>query len=207
MNPLWERLAYASSRLTPTLPQGGLRPPVTADQLAHAERVMQCTLPPEVRSAYLTFNGMEPESAPWLPSNFDWLPLQEVVSSWVDLQCTAWNPVMRATGKPSPGMRAFHSCTDPGWIPLGRGCTGGLLLIDLHPTRWGQHGQLLEYHFDEGHPRWLAPSLHDSIRALLDGLDAGHVSYRPDDGGFLMTADDEEACWDALQAARGGLTA
>jgi cell wall assembly regulator SMI1 len=204
MHSLWERLLRASSHLAPSLPHGGLRTPVTAAQLAHAERVMRCELPPDVRSAYLTFNGMERKTAPWLGGTFHWLPLQEVVSSWVDLQCVDWDPLRRNPGKPSPGMRAFHCCTDPGWIPLGSDNTGGLLLTDLHPTRWGQHGQLLTYHFEDGHPHWVAPSLQDSIRALLDGLEAGHVSYRPDYCAFMTTVGDEEATWDTLQTLRKG---
>jgi internalin A len=183
-----------------------LQSPATLDQIESAENVMDVTLPNDVRAAFLRHNGCVPA---WQGNRFtsgsqhsvfvghhNWCDLNSMLQKW-QMMKSYWFESQRLNPE-------FHPDPEPWWdelkvrpqgwslrwIPIGLHIDDVALCIDLDPVGQGIAGQLIRR---DGSPETevYAPGLNEYFAALIDGLEAGLITY-DERRGFISKPTNQE---------------
>ncbi|MEU4116492.1 SMI1/KNR4 family protein [Kitasatospora sp. NPDC028055] len=145
--------------------------PVTAEQLAAAERRLGRPLPADLRALYLEADGDGDSEA---LAGYGWLPLDAALArrddyigipTWFGWQL-GWNQVILDADPPNTVRRCSGH---PGWLPFATGFDGNFFAVDLAPAAAGRPGQVIEVgrDFNDG-PRYVASSVTAWLGQALD---------------------------------------
>ena len=177
---LWPRLEAQFALHHPVL-LGALRPGATLSAIEEAEHCMGFAMPEELRRAYLRHDGCA-----WLPlastnlvAMYRWISLDEMTRHWVQHKrmYEEWLPEADIYPDPTDEDEVLLSSVRPGWIPIGEMGSQTMLFIDLEPGPAGCAGQLIGFSIVEGQGVVIARNLEDYLRQLVEGFEAGQVSY------------------------------
>ncbi|GAB2957721.1 SMI1/KNR4 family protein [Saccharothrix stipae] len=174
--------------ITGTAPR--TEPPATEQALVEVEERFDVVLPADLRALYLLGNGTgEPPGPFGLPL----LPLDRVEGArsameWTggfhDFHPDEWAGEVVYDG-PADAVRTgwWH----PGWVPVASNGHLLFVVVDLAPGPTGRPGQVLLADTQDGHLRYLAPSVTAWLEQVLDRCKAGEYRRLPDDAGFVPT--------------------
>jgi internalin A len=180
--------------------------PATLFQIQSAEEVMDVTLPDDVRAAFLRHNGcmslwQGSRIAPGAHNRiflgpYNWCDLDSMVKQWQRmnshlLQSRRLNPEIHSAPEPWwDELQVRPEEWNVRWIPIGLQATEAALYIDMDPALQGIVGQLID---SDGSPdsEVYAPGFNEYFAALIDGLEAGLITY-DEQRGFVSKPTNQE---------------
>lgn len=174
--------------ITGTAPR--TEPPASGQALVEVEERFDVVLPADLRALYLLGDGtVEPPGPLGLPL----LPLDRIEGArsameWTggfhDFHPDEWAEEVVYDG-PVDAVRTgwWH----PGWVPVASNGHLLFIVVDLAPGPAGRPGQVLLADTQDGHLRYLAPSVTAWLEQVLDRCGAGEYRRLPDGAGFVPT--------------------
>ena len=189
LKKLWPRLRAMSQALHPQLPNAGMNPPATLEQIAHAEAQIGLKFPADLKKLYLLANGMNNNSG--LLLGHRWLPLDDPswLQRWQLARDADADPELRGIGKEVRANCNAASERVVGWfpdrkrIPLGESHSDVCLLVDMHPASGGDKGQIIAFDVvDDGNPVWYAPGVLAFLNRLVEAWEKSEIRWDPDQG-------------------------
>lgn len=203
MSDTWGRLMSVLALKFPGIAKGSLRAGAMPAQIHAAEREIGVEFPPDVREAYLHFDGVAVDSDAVfngerrIPSlivgGCEWVRLEYVVNIWQEYRrvMAAQLPEFGDPGEPRPEWKIRDALwIDPLWIPVGYGYDGKYAACDMHPGPAGVLGQLISTSPGGGDEAVLASSFDSYfsrfVKAMEDDLLIAKGSGWVDRAGRLV---------------------
>ncbi len=189
MADTWSRLGSVLAQKFPGIVKGSLRQGATLDEIRAVEDAIGVEFPPDLREAYLHFDGVavgsdkvftREERIPRLIlGGCEWVRLEYVVTIWQQFRqvMAAQLPEFGDPGEPRPEWKVRDALwIDPLWIPVGFGYDGKYAACDMHPAPAGILGQLISTSPGGGDEAVLASSFESYFSRFVLGLERGLLS-------------------------------
>lgn len=184
MEDPWNRLQAVLALKFPGVAEGSLRAGATPDQILAVERQVGVVFPPDLREAYLHFDGVAVDSNfklrgwPRIPKlivgGCDWVRLEYVATIWQEYRevMASLRPEIGDAGEPRPEWKIRDAgWIDPLWIPVGYGYDGKYAACDMHPAPAGVLGQLISTSPGGGDEAVLATSFKSYFSSFVKALE------------------------------------
>lgn len=214
--PLWRRLEALCTQCNPALPSGGLLSGLSEAQLQAAEVVLGFPLPPDLRSAYGHFNGMDQRHFRLFPEGQQWLPLVRT-DAWVSTATTALES-FRVNEELRPGFwddlgeteedacaesesqgAEFHwAMLHAGRVPVTNPGTDTALLIDTAPPSNGRYGQLIFADATDGCQLVMRDGFAAAVGAIISAFEAGRIHFDKPQNQWVETESGDALQLDGL---------
>lgn len=179
IDQLWERIEAGWRLNTPPF-RPDLASGASVQAIEEVERVLEVTLPEDVRASYRRHDGGY--AVDLVSGDMDVLPLAGIIEWWQILEELRHDEDWAGQPPHYFTEQAIRSGWQTGpiqpvwwhrrWIPFAHDATGNLSCVDLAPATGGAVGQIIDWDHEAGPSRVLFPSFERLLAAQAQQVES-----------------------------------